>query len=220
MNIIQLLQRTELFYEMSPQSIEAVAQRCIKKGLHKKEILFLEGEPGHAVFICIRGDIQLHKTTHDGREIVIKLIQPGEMFAEVILFEKKYYPVSAIALSKSQLLMVTKQHFNELLQLEDFRNDFICMLMRKQRYLANQIKYLTTHDVEERLFRFLEEHYGRIEKISLTLSKKDVAAAIGTIPETLSRILLRLKQERKLFWEGKLVRVTEWEKGKSVQAVD
>ncbi|MBA7578249.1 hypothetical protein ES708_20111 [subsurface metagenome] len=76
------------------------------------------------------------------------------------------------------------------------------MLMRKQRYLADRILFLTGHDVEERFFYFLEEQYGRKGEYRILMSKKDIAAAIGTIPETFSRLLLRLKQEQKLRWEG------------------
>jgi CRP/FNR family transcriptional regulator len=76
------------------------------------------------------------------------------------------------------------------------------MLMRKQRYLAERILYLTTRDVEDRFFDFLAEQYGRRESYDIPLAKKQVAAAIGTIPETFSRLLLRLKAEGIGSWEG------------------
>jgi CRP-like cAMP-binding protein len=197
-----VIKNIHLFEEISDENRRAVADICIPKMLHKKEMLFLEGDKGYSVYILVKGNIQLFKSTSEGKEIIIKIVEPGELFAEVILFEENRYPVSAVALKESLVYLVPKHQFSCLLVNETFRNDFISNLMKKLRYLANQIEYLTHHDVEDRLFLFLEEHYGRNEDIKVTLSKKDVAAAIGTTPETLSRLLRRLKNEGTLSWEG------------------
>ena len=79
---------------------------------------------------------------------------------------------------------------------------------------ADRILYLTGHDVEERFFFFLQEQFGRRQEYRIPLSKKDIAAAIGTIPETLSRLLLRLRGEKKIRWEGDNLRLAEgfWER--------
>jgi CRP-like cAMP-binding protein len=61
--------------------------------------------------------------------------------------------------------------------------------------------------VEERFFFFLQEQFGRRQEYRISLSKKDIARAIGTIPETLSRLLLRLKKEKKIRWEGETLRL-------------
>ena len=109
--------------------------------------------------------------------------------------------------------MLPRRPFICLLKSEEFRMDFFGMMMKKVRYLTNQIGYLSSYDVEERLFFFLEEQYGRSEMIIPTLSKKDIAAAIRTTPETMSRLLFRLKKEGKLIWEGRKIKISDavWE---------
>jgi CRP/FNR family transcriptional regulator len=209
MEIEMLLGQVDYLKDISVKSRQAVAKICVLKTLPKKSYIFQEGDTGHSVYICLKGHIQLHKNTPDGREIVIKIIRSGEIFAEVILFEESRYPVTATTLTTCKVLVLPKAGFHELLNLEDFRNDFILMLMRKQRYLAEQIKYLTNYDVEDRLFHFLTSNYGPQERIRLSLSKKDIAAAIGATPETLSRLLFRLKNEGKLTWEGKEITIAQ-----------
>ena len=198
-----ILKQSDLFKSLNMEALESLAKICHKKKVEKKEILFLEGDPGRAFFLCVTGNIQLYKGTKEGREIVIKMIKPGEVFAEVILFEQDYYPVSAMAIRRSELLMIPKEDFDQLLTDIDFRTNFIGMLIKKQRYLVKKIHYLTLTDVEERLYFFLKEQFGNIKRIVPNVNKKDVAAAIGTVPETLSRVLLRLKSENKLEWQGK-----------------
>ena len=109
------------------------------------------------VHLLVSGRVQVHKTTPDGREVVIKVLAPGEVFAEVILFEIERYPATATAIAESLVLRVAKRDFHRLLDQPGFRNDFIVMLMQKQRYLAERIGQVTSQSVEERFFAFLRE---------------------------------------------------------------
>jgi CRP-like cAMP-binding protein len=202
MNKEDILRHIPLFENISQESRAALADISIPKTVKKKEPLFWEGDKGLTIYILVKGNIRLFKTTSEGKEVVIKVVKPGEMFAEVVLFEQSRYPVSAVALKESLVFMISKHQFTCLLENKHFRNDFIGNVMKKLRYLTDQIQFLTNHDVEDRLFMFLEEQYGKKERIVSSLSKKDVAAAIGATPETLSRLLLRLKNEGKVDWTG------------------
>ena len=202
MNKESILLQTQLFENISPKNLSALADICLPKKYQKKEILFREGEKGYSIYILVSGHVQLYKTTPSGKEIVIKVIEPGELFAEAILFEENRYPVTALALESCLVFLLSRHQFNCLLENDAFRGDFIGGLIKKLRYLTGQISSLSAIDTEERLRIFLRTHYGRKEKITCRLAKKAVAAAIGTTPETLSRLLLRLKRERKLLWEG------------------
>jgi CRP-like cAMP-binding protein len=204
-----ILSQSDFFKTLNPANRKRLAEICLQKNLRKRELLFVEGDKAHALYLCIRGSIQLFKTSAEGQEVVIKVIRPGELFAEAILFEMNRYPVSAVALEPSQVYLLPKAQFHCLLENSDFRSDFLANLMGRLRYLTEQVQLLIASDVETRLFRFLKEHYGDKKEIKINLSKKDVAAAIGTTPETLSRLLLRLKEEKKLIWEGRMVKILE-----------
>jgi CRP/FNR family transcriptional regulator len=173
----------------------------------KHTTLFREGEPGEAMHLLARGRVSLHKLSPDGHETVIKVIKPGEVFAEVILFEKKFYPVTAVALTDVLIFKLPRRDLLNLLRQEDFRNDFIAMLLRKQRYLADKIQQLTSQDVEQRLRAFLIEQYGDQEEIQVEINKKQLAAAIGATPETLSRLLQDLKRRKWMVWKQGIIRV-------------
>jgi len=200
MDVHGLLAGSEFFRGISPPSLRSLAAACIPKRVTRRDLLFHEGQEGDSLYILAAGAVQLFKTAEDGREVVIRTLKPGEIFGEVVLFEANRYPVSAAVLADGVVLRLTRLQVDCLLAVDGFRKDFIAMLMRKQRYLAERILYLSTRDVEERFFDFLAEQYGRRESYRVPLSKKDVAAAIGTIPETFSRLLLRLRQEVR--WEG------------------
>lgn len=207
MNTIHLLSQTAFFRGISGESRRALARICQPVDARRRDVIFHEGKAGQAMFLLVRGHVQLHKTTPDGREIVIKVIKPGEAFAEVVLFEEPRYPVTATALTHSLLLRILRTDLHALLRNEDFRNDFITMLMRKQRYLADRIRQVTSHSVEERFFDFIREQYGAGPDITVTITKKEIAAAIGATPETLSRLIQKLKRTRALAWTGRKLRL-------------
>ncbi len=201
MDVYRVLDQARFFEGISRSSKEALSKFCIPCERKKQTVLFREGEPGEAMYLLARGRISIHKLSPDGHETVIKVIKPGEVFAEVILFEKKMYPVTAVALTNVLVFKLMRRDLLDLLRQEDFRNDFIAMLLRKQRYLADKIQQLTSQDVEQRLRAFLLEQYGERNQIQAEINKKQLAAAIGATPETLSRLLQGLKQRRCLIWK-------------------
>jgi len=186
----------------SPVSLARMTDGQRTRTLAKGEILFLEHQHGTSVYALESGSMRLFRTDAEGREAVIHLVRAGELFAEAILFETDRYPVSAQAREDSVVHEIAPSHIHGLLAEEAFRRDFLTTIMRKVRFLGRQVYVLSSCDVRERLLRFLAERYGRRNRYRIELSKKEVAAAIATTPETLSRVLGRLEEDGSLSWDG------------------
>lgn len=204
---IELIRNAKFFGELSESACKRLAEMSRRRTIEKRGLLFMEGSKGRAIYLLISGSIQLVKTNMDGKETVIKTVKQGELFAEVILFEKPRYPVTAIARTDVEVIELPRTGFLRLLDERDFRNDFMAMLMARQRYLAERIQQLTAMDVEARFVEFLREHYGEAGAITPDLSKKDVASAIGATPETFSRLLQKLEKHGGLSWKGKTIQI-------------
>ena len=207
MDLEKELTENSFFGSLPAGSLKQLAEICILKKVKKKEVLFLEGRAGGLFYLLLSGRVQLYRLSEDGKEISIKVIGPGEIFAEVIIFEEDSYPVCASTLAECELVAVPAIQFSCLLENQGFRNDFIAMLMKKQRYLTDRIVYLTSSDVENRFFRFLSEQYGTSGEYEIKISKKDIATAIGATPETLSRLIHRLSSSGLIEWNGARLRV-------------
>ncbi|MDD5675230.1 MAG: Crp/Fnr family transcriptional regulator [Chitinivibrionales bacterium] len=208
-NVKAYLDHTELFGPLSDKSKELLAEIAIPKIIAKNQTLFSEGDKGFALYLLANGNIQLSKSAGAVKDAIIKIVQPGEVFAEVILFERNTYPVSAIALKKSLLFVLLREDFLRLLENPFFRNDFIVLLIRKQRYLTERIRYLAVDDVTGRLACFLKDQYGARPTIPPNISKKDFAAALGITPETLSRVLAKLHGKKLLTWQGNKITISD-----------
>jgi CRP-like cAMP-binding protein len=207
MDVLNLLEQSEFFRTISLAGKRAIAAICVPRMLRKREMLFREGEKGHSMFLMAQGAVQLFKTSPEGKEVVIKLVRAGEIFGEVVLFEEDRFPVSACALTPSQVFLLPRKQFDCLLEDEGFRRDFVAMLLAKQRYLADQIFRLSAFDVEQRFFHFLRDQYGEREEYLIDVTKRDMAGAIDALPETLSRLLLKLRDDGTVLWDGEKLRV-------------
>ena len=203
MDRMALLAQAHFFGDLTPDSRRRLADYCMPRDFRKRSELFLEGSQGEAMFLLARGQVQLHKHAPDGTEVVIKVVKPGESFGEVVLFEQRSYPVTATALTDVRVYAIPVSAVRALLEYTDFRADFLSGVMRRMRYLAERVLYLTACDVEERLRRFLREQYGDAPSVEVAISKRDIARAIGTTPETISRVIRRLEKDGELQWRGR-----------------
>jgi CRP/FNR family transcriptional regulator len=202
-----LLAASPLFEGLPAPHLNALAASVSNRRIPRRGILFREGTPGTFVYVLVSGAIQAHKSQADGTERVIRIFKPGEMFAQVILFERADYPVTTIALEPSTVLGIPRQAVLDLLGDASFRHAFIAGLMQRQRFLADRIATLSTTDVGQRFRTFLADRYGRFTRVDCRLKRKEVAAAIGVTPETLSRLLGRLKTRGDLIWQDREIRV-------------
>lgn len=207
MDAVKILKRADMFREMSHEMLLAVARHASSRSFNRGDTLFVEGSRGSAFFLLTQGGVRLYKSSSDGREITLRILNPTEIFAEVILFENEHYPVSAVAISAGNVLEIPRKFFLSLLETPKFRNEFIRELMKKQRFLTERILYLTSYDVEERFFRFIIERYGKKDIYEVDISKKEIASAIGTIQETLSRMIQRLKRQGVITWNGSVLHI-------------
>lgn len=209
MDFLHLLDHTTLFGELSERSKEMLAEIALPKHVEKGQTLFLERDKGHALYLVGTGRIRLTRSGGSGKDVVVKVAGAGEVFGEVVLFESDRYPVTATAVNKGIVFLFPKHQFHCLLDSQSFRNDFIVLLMHKQRYLIERLHQLQVQDIDKRLYSFLIQNYGTRARILPGMTKKEMAAAIGTTPETLSRLLLKLKKARKLEWTAQEIRVSD-----------
>lgn len=213
MNILQTLQNIDFFRDLDRDSLEILAKGVRALRLSPKEMLFHEGFEGTYFYILLSGSIRVFKTAPDGKESTIKLIYPGEIFAEAVLFKEVEYPASTVAVEESEIIAIHRNSFMTMMENKKARTVFTGALFEKLRYLTEQIHFLTSYDVEDRFFRFIAENYGKHYRYDITIPKKDIASAIGTIPETFSRLILRLTNRGIIGWKKDILIIKDnfWE---------
>ena len=194
------LRRAYLFAELPDEQLNALCATMQELHLAAGEGLFRHGQPAERFFYVHQGLIKLFRLSPDGGEKIIELIRPGETFAEAVMFMSTQgrYPVSAAAVADTDLLAFSQKTFLNLLRdSPDTCFGLLASMSRRLHMLVNQIDSLTLQNATYRLVAYLLEQIPPGVKTSpdvqLTTPKAAIASRLAIQPETLSRILARLR---------------------------
>ena len=213
MAIVNTLRSCQLFTGLPVVDLEAIAKATLVKSLERGEYLFHEGDPANGFYIVQRGAVNVHRVTATGKEQVIHVFRTGDSFAEVALAAPTGYPADARALEPTQVLLVQKDGILALLKRQpELALRMLGSMSSHLRVLVGQIEDLTVKDVETRLANWLVKRCPNPQavspvKIELTMTKRVLAAELGTIGETFSRTLAKFRAQKLLTVKGKTVTV-------------
>lgn len=196
-----VLKKIYLFSGLNDRDLETLSRLAVNRRFERDTTIFWEGREAQGFFILLSGYVKLAKSSPDGKEYIMRLVNPGETFGEAAVLAEAGYPVSAIALENCQTLYFPKADFlNLLTSSPTLARNMLATMSRLLFHLTKQLEDLSLKEVLSRLARFVldrcVENHGRVANdlsFDLNITKTHLAAYLGTISETLSRTLARLK---------------------------
>jgi CRP/FNR family transcriptional regulator len=211
--IIGTLRTCQLFLGLPPADLRRVADLCVVRTLGKGDYLFREGEVSSGFFLVQKGSVCVHRVSATGKEQVIHVFRSGESFAEATLGTLTGYPADARALESTQVLLVPKMQMLELLKHQpDLALRIISGMSLRLRSLVGQLEDLALKDVETRLANWLVKRCpdpGATQPVefALPMTKRVLAAELGTVSETFSRTLAKFRGQGLVTVRGRSVTV-------------
>jgi CRP/FNR family transcriptional regulator len=207
----QYLKKIPVFADLPDEQLSQIHQRTNERMYRRGAVIFLEGDPGEGFHYVKSGKVKIVKATDDGREHIIKLLSPGDLFAEVLLFNNLPYPATSIAVDDSCIGTIKNSDLERLI----LNNTMLALqlikaLSQRLLYAQQKIKNLALSDVlartAETLLRLGQEHGvtgpGGEITIMLDMSRQDLASLVGTTRETVTRTLSSLKKEKIVDFDG------------------
>lgn len=211
--LTQFLGQTMIFEGLPDDQLDELAGLAIAQPYDKGEILFHQGDPGSGFFIVQSGRIKVFKVSKDGKEQILHIFSEGDHFAEVPALDGQCFPASATALEKSQVLFFPRQAFFQLLeQRPTLSINLLKSFARHLRHFSHLIDSLVLNEVPTRLATYLlnlSDQANQADVVELDLPKGQLAARLGTIPETLSRVFSKLSREGLIKLEGSTVKLLD-----------
>lgn len=199
MDITSIIAGIPLFEGLSPKQCTALGAIAVRKYYSRGQNFFAEGDDGIGFYIILSGKVKVFKLSPEGKEQIFHILEALEPFAEAAVFAGEHYPASAQALSETLVLFFPRQKFVELINQEpSLALSMLALLSRRLRKLTMLVESLSLKEVPGRLaayLLYLHEHNHDSAIIELDISKNQIAGLLGTIPETLSRILKRMNDE-------------------------
>ncbi|HEY1578739.1 MAG TPA: Crp/Fnr family transcriptional regulator [Terracidiphilus sp.] len=203
MDLGQVLARVPLLSDLSPNELDLLAARTVRKQLVSGELLFTEGEPCKGLHIIARGKVRIFKTSMNGREQVLAVNGPGETVAELPVFDGGPYPASALAAEDAEIAFISRRDFNAYcLEHPEVALKVLAQVGSRLRRLVGIIEELSFTTIRQRLIAALlklaQTEGKKTERgieFQLPASHQELASQLGTVRELISRNLMRLQAE-------------------------
>ena len=187
------LRRAPLFKGLTEEQLGKLGRIAKHVTLPAEASVFSQGDPADHFCLLAEGAVKVGKTFHDGRSATIRHVRPGETFGESVLFNDTY-PSSTETMEPSRLYHFDTGEFRRLMLAEPELALLIIAAMAHLLVMLNQRVEELLLPVPARLARYLLDlcsEQGNSSQCHLAVAKRELAARLGTIPETLSRTLNR-----------------------------
>lgn len=212
-----ILKKIFLFSELNDEEISTMYSFCIFKNYSKNEPIFFDTEPYRGFYGLVEGLVKIYKISNEGREHIIHIVNPGNTFAEVPVFEYYFedknkpvvYPANASALvDDTEVFLIPQKYFLPLAEKTPricFK--FLSSLSKRLKHLNIHIENISLADVSRRLAIFLLSELNKSSSgiITLDFTKRDLASHLGTVTETLSRTFAKFQSEKIIEVKGKTI---------------
>lgn len=181
---------------------DAIADLGQRRTYAPGELLFVEGDHSHSVYVCLEGRVRIFLTMPSGRELLIGIKSPGEEFGELSALDGRPRSASAAALDPTVVAEIRADRFMELLHDEPQLSIAVCQSLSAELRRAND--RLVTRNSDSavvRTGRMLVElasmkmrHGGPSGRFELALTQSDLAGWIGATRESTARALARFRR--------------------------
>lgn len=186
------IRRLPLFVDLPDDAIAMVARSAVLMRRAAGEVLFLEGDPAPGMFIVLAGRIKVLRTSPGGREQVLRVVEPGQQFNLVPVFDGGPCPANTVVYADATLLLLPAGLLRQVaLEFPQVASSLLMAVCSHLRSLVELVDALALHTVQGRLARLLLNQAVAAERgeVVAPLSQAEMATRLGTVREMVSRSL-------------------------------
>jgi CRP/FNR family cyclic AMP-dependent transcriptional regulator len=194
---LDVVRRAPLFQALDDEAAVALQSQMTPSRMERGDVLFHEGDRGDALYVIAEGKIKLGRTSPDGRENLVAILGPGEMFGELSLFDPGPRTMTATAIAETQLLALGNDSLTGLLSgRPEVSKALLSALAQRLRRTNAHLADLVFTDVPGRVAKALldlAERFGRPVEggilVSHDLTQEELAQLVGASRETVNKAL-------------------------------
>ncbi|MEW6116235.1 MAG: Crp/Fnr family transcriptional regulator [Nitrospirota bacterium] len=213
MSIIDLVAAVPLFHGLRKEQLEEVTDILVDQTFGKGQGIFSEGEEAAGFYVVISGRVKIFKLSSEGKEQILHFVAPGEAFGEVPMFAGGRFPAHSEAIEKSRIFFFPRAVFLELIKKDpSLAMNMLADLSKRLRQFTRLVEELSLKEVPGRLaayLLYLSERENGSGDLELTITKGQLASLLGTIPETISRILGKMSSQEIIQVQGRRITILD-----------
>lgn len=206
-----------LFCNLSVPALKQLETITAAATYPKGATLFVEGQKPRGVFILCNGRVKLSTSSADGKTLILRVPEKGEILGLAATVSGQPYQASAEVLEPAQANFIARNDFLEFLKTYGEAALRVAQQLSENYHLAiNEMRTIgLSHSAAEKFARFLIEQAseGRKEegevRLTLTLTHEEIAQMIGSSRETVTRLFSDFKKRQLLQVKGSTVLIQD-----------
>jgi len=209
--LLKRLKNIDFLQGLNQIALEQIAQNASWKVYSAEDVIFWEGDSESNLYYLQYGTLKAVKTSPDGREQVLRLINAGETFNEVGVLAKRENPATAIALEESGVWLIPRKAIESLLlEHPQVALQIIENMADKFVDLVSLAADLSLKSVKARFAKLLLDQAkdNSIERRSWA-TQTEMASRLGTVPDVLSRVIRELTKMGIIEMDKKQIRILD-----------
>ncbi|GAA2514919.1 Crp/Fnr family transcriptional regulator [Kocuria salsicia] len=208
-----VLRRAPLFASLDDEAFAALTEEITEVDLSRGATLFYEGDLGDQLYFIVSGKMKLGRTASDGRENLVAVMGPGEIFGEMALFDPSPRSTSATAVSETRLAGLKHENLRKVIQRSpEVSAQLLQALARRLRRTNENLADLVFSDVPGRVAKALldlADRFGRPATdgilVAHELTQEELAQLVGASRETVNKALAEFVQRGWIRLEARAV---------------
>lgn len=195
---VQLLAESHLLADIGPDDLAALADQASDRSMQRGDVLFYEDDEAHFLYVVSEGRIAIANRSFDGRESVVALMEPGDLFGEMPMFDNKGRSAMARALEPSTVISIPYEPLQALYNSNpSLLWGVVSLLASRLRSMDSALADTMFLDVTGRTAKRLLDMAGEEETFSLPVTQEELAGMVGASRE---RVNKSIAQFIKLGW--------------------
>jgi CRP-like cAMP-binding protein len=214
----EFLRSISLCSDMNDAEVKSLAEHCQLKKFSKRNIVFMEQDPGNMFYIIYSGKIKITKLNNDGDEVILSILGPGDYFGEMSLLDHNKRNANAIALDDIELITIPRNEFLDVLHKNTaFTFNLLKTFAIRLRTTDIRVKSFFLDDAQQKAMMMLydmSEKMGIVRGRDMVLkempNQTDIANLTGISRETLSRIIKKFEMNNIILRDGKDIIIPDY----------
>jgi CRP-like cAMP-binding protein len=191
---LSVLRKHPYFADLEPEAFDQLCRYARHATMKRGATIASKGDPGTSLFAVISGTVKISVSSPDGRNAILNLIGPGEIFGEVALLDGLSRTADATANTNCELFILDRRDLIPFVRSQPaLAMKFIELLCAKLRWTSDQVEEVILQNLPGRLasalLRLTERHKATLGERTIAITQQEISEMVGMTRESINKQL-------------------------------
>jgi CRP/FNR family cyclic AMP-dependent transcriptional regulator len=219
--IVTYLNELSIFNALDSKDRANLAVHTTRKVIPKYTSIYEAGQPSDSIYFLVRGTVKIGRSNNDEREVIKRIMYPGSMFGELVLFgEQKRLDFAMTMNQESEIFIMDARVVERMMRHNhELALNMLNWIGRRLRHMESKLESMVFKDARARIIEFLKESAENVGRkvgyetlIKHALTQQDIANITGTSRQTVTAVLNELRNENLIHFNRRNILIRDLSK--------